>query len=379
MWKTAYTLIAIVLMLVTLGVVMLYSTSAVRAESVYHNPHYFVTRQAVWLLLAAIAGLTLSRIDYHLLKRVAVPLLAFTILLLATCLIPGIGLEINGSRRWLKIGPANFQPSELAKLASIIFLAWYLKRTERRADEFVRGLVIPGGVLGLVLGLIFVEPDFGTTMLLAAVGGLILFLGGTRLRYLVVAAAGGLALFTFAVMQDEVRMKRILAFLNPEGYAKDEAFQLLNALYAFVVGGVGGAGLGNSLQKRFFLPECHTDFILPIIAEELGVTGSVGVLLLFLGFCACGVIIAWRAPDAFGRLLAFGITMLITIQMLINVGVVTGCLPTKGLALPFISYGGSSLLVSGAMVGILVNIALHAGGVIEDDESRPIKDSLHSV
>ena len=169
-------------------------------------------------------------------------------------------------------------------------------------------------------------------------------------------------------------MRRILSFLHPERYAEDEAFQLINALYAFIAGGLRGAGLGQGLQKRFYLPEAHTDFIFAIIGEEMGFIFTAGIVLLYLGFLFCGMFIAWRAPDRFGRLLAFGITLMIATQAAINIGVVTGCLPTKGLALPFIRYGGSSLLVCSFMVGVLVNVALHAGGAIEDDDTRIIKD-----
>jgi len=380
MWKTASVLMGLVLILVTLGVIMLASTSAVRGESQFHNPNYFLLRQLLWLGLAAVVCAAAARLDYHHLRWVAIALLAGAIGLLGVCFVPHVGLCINGSRRWIKLaGLCNFQPSEFAKYAIIVFLAWWMKQAERRAGEFFMGMVVPGAGLAAVLGLIFLEPDFGTTMLTAVVGMSMLFLGGTRLRYLTIAAVVGFCGFAFAVMENPNRMTRILAFLNPAKYAEKEAFQLMNALYAFVAGGSWGAGLGQGLQKHFYLPECHTDFILPSIAEELGLGGSLGVLLLFVGIFVCGMLITGRAPDVFGRLIAFGITLMITIQAMINIGVVTGCLPTKGLALPFISYGGSSLLVSGLMVGTLVNIALHAGGGIRDEDTRMIKDRAHSV
>ncbi len=379
MWKTASLLICLVLILATLGVIMLASASGVHAESRYHNANYFVIRQAVWLALAGIGGFVAARIDYHRLRWVAVPLVAFVVVLLVMCLIPGVGLMINGSRRWLGVGFANFQPSELAKLAVILFLAWWVKRNERHVTTIRDGVVIPMLVMGLVLGLIFLEPDYGTTMLIGVVGMSVLFLGGTRLSYLAIISVAGLCLFALAIAHDPLRLRRFLAFLHPDRYEEREAFQLLQGIYAFVSGGSYGAGLGQGMQKHFFLPEAHTDFILPIIAEELGVGASVGVLLLFVGIFACGIAIVVRAPDTFGRLLAFGITLMITLQAMINVGVVTGCLPTKGLALPFISYGGSSLLMSGVMVGVLVNIALHAGGLVEDEDNREIKDRLRAA
>jgi len=216
-------------------------------------------------------------------------------------------------------------------------------------------------------------------MLMAVVGLGIIFLGGAPPGWLLVFTAGGGALFVVAIMENAVRMRRILAFMDPEAYAQTEGYQLLNALYAFVVGGPYGAGLGGSLQKQFYLPEAHTDFIFAIIGEELGLPASLGVLALFLGFFVCGQLIAWRAPDRFGRLLAAGVTLLITLQALINIAVVTGRLPTKGLALPFISYGGSAMITNLALVGLLVNIALHSGGMVADTDTRAIKDRVRRV
>jgi cell division protein FtsW len=211
------------------------------------------------------------------------------------------------------------------------------------------------------------------------VGMGIMFIGGTRIGYLAIAAALGCSGFLLAIMQSPERMRRIFAFLNPDKYAQDEAFQLLNAIYAFVIGGGSGVGLGASLQKHFYLPEAHTDFIFAIVGEELGIGASVGVVLLFLGFLFCGLRISLRAVDAFGRLVAFGITSMITLQAAINIGVVTGCLPTKGLPLPFISFGGTSIAVSLLMVGVLVNIALQAGSEREDDDIPVIRDRAHDL
>lgn len=379
MWKTTSILVGIVLVLVTLGVVMLASTSSIQGDQLFHDPGYFLKRQLIWLAVAFISAFLTSNIDYHYWKPLAVPLALFSVVLLVMVLIPGVGLNIKGSSRWLRVGPANFQPSELAKLATVIFLAWWMARVQRRATELVRGLVIPLVGLGLILGLIFIEPDFGTTMLIGVVGMTLMFIGGTRVSYLIVAASVGLCGFTLAIMQDAERMRRITAFLNPEKYAKDEAFQLLNAIYAFVVGGGAGVGLGQSLQKRFYLPEAHTDFIFAILGEELGLAASLLVIVLFLGLFICGVRISFRAQDQFGKLLGFGLTMMIVLQAAINIGVVTGSLPTKGLPLPFISFGGSSLLMSLAMVGVLVNIARQSGDEGEVDESRCIKDAARRI
>ena len=379
MWKTTSILVGIVLVLVTLGVVMLASTSSVQGDTLFHDPNYFLKRQLIWLAIAFVAAFLTSNIDYHYWKPLAIPLTLFSVALLVMALVPGVGLTIKGSSRWLRFGPANFQPSELAKFATVVFLAWWMARVQRHALELTRGLIIPLTGLGLILGLIFIEPDFGTTMLIGVVGMALMFVGGSRASYLVVAAAVGLCGFTLAVMQNALRMRRITAFLNPEKYAKDEAFQLLNAIYAFVVGGGAGVGLGQSLQKRFYLPEAHTDFIFAILGEELGLAASLLVVVLFLGLFICGVRISFSAQDQFGKLLGFGVTLMIVLQAAINIGVVTGSLPTKGLPLPFISFGGSSLLMSLAMVGVLVNIARQSGDESEPDESRCIKDAAHRL
>ncbi len=377
MWKTASILIGIVLVLMTVGFVMLGSTSGVLARSDTVGVGHFVARQAVWIALALVAGAVAARLDYHAWQRLAVPFGLLALALLVMALVPGLGMRIKGSRRWLSFGLFHFQPSELAKIAIVVLLAWWMKRQGRRSGSLVHGLLIPGGILALFAGLILGGPDVGTTVLVMLVGGGVLLVGGARPLYLVVAGAGGFSLLTLAVLHDELRMRRILAFLEPEAYARDEAFQLINALYAFVVGGTWGAGFGQSLQKRYYLPEAHTDFIFAIVGEELGVFASLGVLVLFAGLFACGLVIAVRAPDPFGRLLAVGLTLMLGVQALMNIAVVTGSMPTTGIALPFMSYGGSSLIVSSVMVGMLVNISLHAGGMVRDEDTRAIKDRTH--
>ncbi len=378
MWKTASIMVGVVLLLVALGVVMLASTSVVQGQTVFSDPNYFLKRQLIFLLVAGVAGLVMARIDYHVWKMLVGPLAAFSLVLLVMTLIPGVGLTVKGSSRWLRAGPVNFQPSELAKFTCVALLAWWMARVQHRATDFKLGLLIPLAGLGVFLGLIFIEPDFGTTLLVGVVGMTIMFMGGTRFSYLLVAGLLGFVGFALAIMQNAVRMRRITAFLDPEKYAKNEAFQLLNAIYAFVVGGAGGVGLGQSLQKRFYLPEAHTDFIFAIIGEELGLGASLLVITGFVVFFFCGLRISLRAPDKFGELLGFGLTLMLTLQAAINIGVVTGCLPTKGLPLPFISFGGSSLVISLMMVGVLVNIARQAQTDAEG-ETRVIKDAEHWI
>ncbi len=359
-------------MLVTLGIIMLASTSAVQAGDAYDDPAFYLKRQIMSLLVGFAAGLMCMRIPYHYWRNLAPLIGVIAVILLVMTLIPGVGITLKGSSRWLRFGPFNLQPSELAKFALIISMAKWLTYAQRRITTLGSGLIAPLTILGLFAGLVFIAPDFGTTMLMGAVAFAMMFVAGTRISYLVSAGAVGLALFSVAIMQNEVRMRRILAFLHPEKYAETEAFQLLQAIYAFVVGGLSGVGLGGSLQKRYYLPEAHTDFILAIIGEELGLFASLSVIILFAALLFFGLFISFRAHDVFGRLLAFGITMMLCIQAAINVGVVTGTLPTKGLALPFISYGGTSMVMSFVMIGVIVNVAFRSAemkdaGVVTGD------------
>jgi cell division protein FtsW len=379
MWKTVTVLICAVLILLALGLVMVYSSSATSAEALYGKSDHFILRQAIWASVGLVSMVLFSRIDYHRWRWLAVPTVLVVAVLLVLVRVPGIGQEIKGSWRWIRIGPISLQPSEFAKFATVLFLAWWLQRVRRKAGTFTQGFLFPGLVLGVLVLLVFFEPDFGTALLLAMIGGSVLLYGGTSLRFLLPTAGLGLGLFSVAVMLDEERMGRVLAFLDPEKYESSDAWQLVNALYGFVVGGLRGAGLGESLQKRYYLPEAHTDFIFAIIGEELGLVGTMGILVLFLVLFVCGLWISMRAPDYFGRMLAFGATVAIVLQALINMAVVTGSCPTTGMSLPFISYGGSSLLVFLSMVGLLVNIAMHVGDPDPDADTQTVKNQLHEI
>ena len=361
MWRSASLVVGVTLVLSALGVVMLASTSSVQALQLHGQPHYFVVRQAVFLAVAMCAGFVCTRIDYRWWQTFAIPLAAVSLVLLALALVPGIGIRAGGSYRWIGLGPVNFQPSELAKLSSVTLMAWYMARSQRQAHELWSGLLLPLLLLGSIVGLIFAAPDFGTTLLVALVGLLILFAGGSRIGHLTIAGFIGGVAFLLAVMHSPLRMRRVFAFLDPHEYAQDEAFQLLSAMYAFVIGGAGGVGLGQSIQKRFYLPEAHTDFIFAIVGEELGLAASLFVVACFAALFVAGMRIAQHAPDLFGKLLALGITLMVTLQAALNMAVVTGLVPTKGLPLPLISYGGSSLVMTMVMVGILVSIGLNAG------------------
>jgi cell division protein FtsW len=358
MWRTASVLVGVTLILTTLGIIMLASTSSIHALQQTGNPYFYVKRQMVALIMALVVGVVAARIDYSIWRKMAIPLALVSMVLLVLALTPGIGVRVGGSNRWVRVGPINFQPSELGKMAVIVLMSWYMSRSQRHVRKLVQGLLVPLLLLGLIVGLIFAAPDFGTTMLVGVVGMALMYAGGTRISYLIVTAILGLSAFMLAVLHSPVRMRRVTAFLDPHKYELDEAYQLLNAIYAFVVGGGFGVGLGESLQKRFYLPESHTDFIFAIIGEELGLVASLSVLALFATFFIAGMRVVLKTRDLFGKLLALGVTLMISFQAVFNVAVVTGAVPTKGLPLPFISYGGSSILISVLMVGVLVNIAM---------------------
>jgi len=353
MQRTITVLIATVLILATAGLVMLFSASMVR----YENSEYFVLRQLAWMLIALVAAVVCARIDFQWVRNVALPLAAVCGVALVLVRIPGIGRDINGSWRWVRLGPLTIQPSEFAKIGMILASAWWISRRRRYMHTFKRGILVPMLGLGLFAALLLVEPDFGTTVLTSLVVVTLLYVGGVRPAHLAGFGAAGAFGFIVLLLHNSNRMGRIFAFLDPEKYAQGEAWQLVNALNAFAAGGAYGTGLGNSIQKYHYLPEAHTDFIFPIIGEELGLIATLSIVLLFIVIFVCGLLIAARANDDFGRFTALGCTLMITLQALINLAVVTGSMPTKGLALPFISYGGSSLLVCASMIGLLVNVA----------------------
>ena len=373
-------LLLIVVALVGLGIVMLASTSSARGAATYSDPQYFLKRQLVWLFIAVCAGFVLARFDYHLWRERPVLLglaIGAVLCMLLLVLIPGFRVKVGGSCRWLRLGPLSVQPSEFAKIAVVLGLAAWAAHVGKRINDFRRGLLPALLGLGAAALLVMLEPDFGTTVLLASVGGVVLFAGGARVPHLLAAGAAGLLIVVLAVAANPNRMERVRAFWTPEKHER-AAHHLAQSKVAFMQGGMLGVGLGKSIQKQHYLPEAHTDFILAIIGEELGFLATFFVISLFAALLVCGMRIAMQAPDTFGRLLAFGITMMVAFQATINVGVVTGCLPTKGLPLPFISYGGSSLVASVAAVAILMNVAMHCTSR-PDRHTQPIKDRLRQV
>jgi len=360
----------IMLVLLTVGVVMLFSTSAVYARDRYGDQHYLLKRQLVWMLIGGVACVTAASVPYPKWRGVSAAFLAVSALMLALVLIPHVGLKVGGARRWLGLGPMRFQPSEFAKLALVLWLAHWLAKEKRRIDRFGRGFVVPMSVVGGVLLLVLAEPDFGSTALLALMGFAMMFIAGVRLRFLVPTVLAGAGGFLGLMIHNPERSRRLLAFLDLGKYKQGAGYQVWQAILAFGSGGFNGLGLGNSRQKMFYLPEAHTDFIFPIVGEELGLVGTLGILLAFALLVACAVIISLQASDLYGQYLGIGIALLIALQALINIGVVTAWLPTKGLPLPFISFGGSNLVLNMTAVGILLNIFRYGKTEIESEEQE---------
>jgi cell division protein FtsW len=368
--KAAILLLVVMLILLTVGIVMLFSTSAAYAREHYGDQHYLLKRQLVWLLVGAVACVATASVPYPKWRGVCTALLVASAVMLALVLIPHVGLKVNGARRWLGLGPVRFQPSEFAKLALVVWLAHWLAKEKRRIDRFGRGFAVPMGVVGCLLMLVLAEPDFGSTALLASVSIAMMFIAGVRLRFLVPTVLTGAGGFIGLMVHNPERSRRLLAFLDLEKYKQGAGYQVWQAILAFGSGGFNGLGLGNSRQKMFYLPEAHTDFIFPIVGEELGLVGTVGILLAFALLIGCAVIISLRASDLYGQYLGFGIALLIAMQALINIGVVTAWLPTKGLPLPFISFGGSNLVLNMAAVGVLLNIFRHGTAETESEEQE---------
>ncbi len=349
--------------LLALGLVMVYSASQALVNSHTHTEVGGVRvlqMQLIWCGLGLVACVVAVMLDYELLKKFAWPVFVGALVLAGAVFIPHLGMKINGAHRWIRLPGATFQPSELVKIALIIMLAWYCDRSQRKMDTFKRGIIFPGIIIAAALGLIFVEPDRGTTILLAAVSGMMLLVAGVRLPHLLLPALGVAAILAVSILHDPMRMNRIAAWLHPQDHLNSAALQGQQAMIAIGSGGVTGVGLGNGLQKLGYVPEIQSDFIFANIGEELGLIATLFVVIAFLLIAVCGIYIALNARDHFGCLLATGITFLISLQAAINIGVVTSVLPNKGLALPFISSGGSSLLVMLGCIGILLSVARHA-------------------
>ncbi|MGH7354434.1 MAG: putative lipid II flippase FtsW [Candidatus Rokuibacteriota bacterium] len=348
--------------LLSAGVVMVYSASAIVAADRFHDPYFFLKKQVFWALLGA-GGLWLAfRVDYRRLERWVLPTLVVAAVLLVVVLIPPFGQAINGTRRWIRLGAVSFQPAELAKLALVLYLAAFLARRREALEDFRRGLLPPLVVSGGLAALVLLQPDLGNCVTLVTLTFALLYLAGSPVRHLGWALAPALPLVALAVWAAPYRIRRVTAFIDPWSDPRGSGFQIIQSWLAFGNGGLVGQGIGASRQKLFYLPEAHTDFIFAVIGEELGFLGAAAVVLLFTVLVWRGLRVGLRAPEPFGAYLALGITMLIATQTLVNLGVVTGVLPTKGLPLPFISFGGSALVMTMTSTGMLLNISQHANG-----------------
>jgi cell division protein FtsW len=359
-------LLLCVLGLCALGLVMLFSTGAFARDS-HGDMYFFVKKQGVWLVLGIGAVIVAALVDYRFWVRHWWAFFALAAVLLVLCFIPPIGMRINGSSRWVNLGITTFQPSELAKIASILFLAWWFSKKNVDFNTLVDGFVKPLATLSILMALIVLEVDIGNTALIGGTAVCVLFLAGASIRWLIVLAAGGLGAILAAGLTVSERRGRLMAFLDPEQYKLGEGLQQWQALIAFGSGGLQGLGLGEGRQKMLYLPYAHTDFIFPMIGEELGLIATSLTVFAFLLLFLSGLLVAANASDREGMVLGFGAVSMITLQAVVNIGVTTSLLPNKGMPLPFISYGGSNLLVCLFMIGLLVSI---------HRRSRPAQQSL---
>ena len=367
--KTFVGLLVVITMLNLLGMVMVLSASSVSALDTYGSTWTIALRQGGWLLAGTAVGILLMRADYHRWRRLAVPLLGLSVFLLVLVLVPGVGRNINGASRWLGYGPFSIQPSELAKLAVLLFMADLLARRAAWMHDLQLTLVPVISVFGGVAVLLMLQPNLGTTLVLGSLVLAVLFVAGAPLAPLSgISVVGGLVAAVLALAAP-YRRARVLAFLDPWKDYQDTGYQNIQSLVGLASGGITGVGLGQSRAKWGFLPYAHTDFIFAIIGEELGLLGALAVVVLFVALCTLGARASLLAPDRFGMLLAAGITVWFGVQAFVNIGAVIGILPITGVPLPFVSYGGSSLLVSMAAAGLLLNVARQAQ--LPDAPGRP--------
>jgi cell division protein FtsW len=352
-----FMLLIATLALVGVGIVMVYSTSAIMAGERFQDPYYFLKKQALFAGIGFILMIFTLFFRYTILKRLAYPILIVSVLLLVAVLIPGIGYRAGGAMRWLKIQSVSFQPSEFAKLGLVIFLAYFLTKKDERIRSFSFGFLPTVLLSGLVVVLVAKEPDLGAALFLSAMVFLLLFVSGARVIYMAGALLLTIPVVYYLLMNVGYRYKRLMSFIRPWDDPTGTSFQIIQSFLSFGSGGLFGLGLGEGRQKLFFLPAPHTDFIFSVIGEELGLVGAMVVVLLFFIFTVRGIQIGLSLDDRFGTYLALGITLMISLQAVINMAVVLGLLPTKGLTLPFISYGGTSLITNLVGVGILLHLS----------------------
>jgi cell division protein FtsW len=355
-------LLVITLILLGIGIAMVYSASAVIALKKFDDPHFFLKKQILWAVLGGLGLYAAFRIDYHRLQPWALPILAVSLVLLLLVFLPPLGREIHGTRRWIQFAGLSFQPAELAKLALILYTASMLVKKGERIADFVYGFFPHVVLLGIFFFLIVLQPDLGSAVVLALLVLTLLFLGGSRPAHLLSLGVFLVPFLYQLISGVGYRWKRVLAFIDPWQDPTGAGFQIIQSFLALGSGGLLGSGPGEGKQKLFFLPEPHTDFIFALIGEEWGLIGGLVVIGLFLVILWRGTRIALRAPDPFGAYLAAGLTLMIALQALGNLAVVVGLVPTKGLPLPFVSFGGSALWVNLVGIGILLNVSRQSVG-----------------
>ncbi|MCM8779616.1 MAG: putative lipid II flippase FtsW [Candidatus Omnitrophica bacterium] len=347
----------VVLTLICVGIVMVYSASSIYSLDRYDDSMFFLKRQLVFVFIGFILTFLSMAIDYRRLKQVSKPLLLASLALLVLVLVPGLGRQVAGARRWFRFGPLSFQPSELASFAMLVYIADFLSRKKDELRNFWKGYLPPMLVMGSVALLILMQPDLGSALAISVAVLLILFIAGVNLKYLGLILLAAIPLVYVLIFSVPYRRARIMSFLNPWADPQGSGFQIIKSQIALGSGKFFGLGLGHSKQKLFYLPAAHTDFIYSIIGEELGLLGTLAIVTLFILFIVKGLKIVRLTEDRFGYFLGLGIVLLISLRAMVNMGVSIGILPTKGLPLPFISYGGSSLVMDMLAVGLLLNIS----------------------
>ena len=355
-----FILIVITLSLLAVGLIMVYSASAVWATHNFNDSFFFAKRQLLFAGVGIIAMFFIMNIDYWTWRTWSKVIIIICFVLLIMVLIPGVGVVRNGSQSWIGVGAFSVQPSEFMKLAMIAFLAKYLSENQKKITSFKQGLIPSLAIVFLAFGLIMLQPDLGTGTVMVGTSIVMIYVAGARLIHFIGLGLVGIVGFIGLIISAPYRIKRITSFLNPWEDPLDSGFQIIQSLYAIGPGGLFGLGLGQSRQKFFYLPEPQTDFIFAILAEELGFIGASFVILLFSLLLWRGVRIALGAPDLYGSFLAIGVIAMIAIQVIINIGVVTGLMPVTGITLPFLSYGGSSLTLMLMAVGVLLNISRYS-------------------
>ena len=346
-----------VLLLLGIGLAMLYSASSAISRQIHGTDYFYLQRQFLFAALGIMALMAGRYTPYRWYRSLAYPLLGLSLALLAVIQFTDMGLSAGGSTRWMQLGSFSFQPSEFARIALVIFLAYSMEKKADRIKDFSIGFMPHVLVLGVFTILIFIQPDFGSVFILGALTWILMFIGGVRLWQLCASLLVVLPVAYFFLINAAYRAKRILGFLNPWEHSNDAGYQIVHSLMAFGTGGFWGTGIGKGYQKLFYLPEPHTDFIFSVIGEELGLLGVLIIIGLYGWIIVRGISIARNAPDLFGAYLAVGLTIAMGLQIVVNMGVTLGLLPTKGLTLPLLSYGGTSLLLNMGSIGILMNIS----------------------